>query len=216
MSPQPSAIPAPSAVGLSPAAALAVGPPAPPAAGLRSHLLSALRAPERLVDPAGPVSPQRVLAGLALGGVGALVFALVPALGPAGLSDADAWAPSVVALPPLLFALSFPPLVLGAALQGRPPGLRALAALAMAGPATAGLCWLALSPMLLLYALSTTEASTLGLLHAAAGLFGAAMGVAGAVRTAEAAGDAAPGRWVVRGHAVFTLWTAAVLAQALL
>ncbi len=70
--------------------------------------------------------------------------------------------------------------------------------------------------MLLLYALSTTEASTVALLHGAAGVFGAAMGVAGAVRTAAAAGSAAPGRWVVRGHAVFTLWTAAVLARALL
>lgn len=185
----------------------------PPAGGPTSGLLAALRAPDRLLDPGEAPRPARVLGGLGLGALGCLGFALAPALGPgiAGPAASLGW----IALPPLLFALCFPPLVLAAALQGRPPGLRALAALALSAPAVAGLSFLALSPLLLLYGLSSTEPGTLRVLWVGIGLLGAALGVVGAVRTAEAAGAPAPGRWLVRGHALFTLWTAAVLAGSL-
>jgi hypothetical protein len=184
-----------------------------PAAGLQRALWAALQAPERLVDPEVAASPARVAAGLALGALGAALWAGAPAVGPGagGLGLRLGW----LALPPLLFALSFPPLVLAANLAGRPPGLRGLAALALAAPAAAGTACLALCPLLGLYALTSTVPESVAVVHGLIGALGLIFGVVGATRTAEAVGAPAPPPWVVRLHAVFTLWTAAVLAAAL-
>lgn len=184
-----------------------------PAAGLQRALWAAAQAPERLVDPEVEPRPARVAAGLALGALGAALWAGAPAMGPGAgpVGLRFGW----LALPPLLFALSFPPLVLAANLSGRPPGLRGLAALALAAPAAAGASCLALSPLLGLYALTSTVSASVSVVHGLIGALAVVFGVVGATRTAEAVGAPAPPAWVVRLHAVFTLWTAAVLAAAL-
>jgi len=191
--------------------------PAPPTSAT-AELIATLAHPDGPLEEDRPPRPLRVAAATAIGLGGAGAFLAVGALGLAAATPVDGGAvggaaASLVAVPPLTFLLSVPPLYLATALRGRAPGLLRLMALGSAGPTAAG-TWLgATTPLLLLYLMTGGQSDVafvlLGLLL---GAMAVAAGVWGAARASRRAGPQSPGLAVALGHYGFSLWTMLVLS----
>jgi hypothetical protein len=181
----------------------------------RDAFFEAIAHPEALLSEGALDNPLRTAAGTCLGLCGWAAWGALTSLIDDGTSNSPNLS-GALALPPLVFALSFPPLALIAALGGRPSGWFRLAAVTAAGPAVAGTALLTLSPVLALYALTDRPGLGFGLTWVAFGLGALAAGTIGAVRTARLAGPVAPGVPVVLGHVAFTFWTLFALGRHLL
>ena len=176
-----------------------------------------LARPDAVLPPDGVVRPLDLAVRTAVGLGGAGIFCAVLALGiaSAGPEGAGRLAASLLrlaAVPPAAALLSFPPLVLMAALQGRETGLVRLAGVAAGGPAAAGIWMGAASPVLILFVLTGSVDAAFGLLSLAIAGVSVLAGAIGAVRNARRAGDTAPGAFTVLGHYGLFGWTAFVLA----
>jgi hypothetical protein len=177
-----------------------------------------LAAPDAVIPLDRPVEPLglAVTAALGLAGCGSFAALLGAGMQLAGVGAAGglAWW-SLPAVPPLAALLTFPPLYLVTALQGRPAGSLVLAAAASSGPVAVG-AWLgAASPLVLLYLL-TGEIDGGFFLLCALSLCGAvAAGAAAAVRNTLRGGPAAPGALTILAHYGLTVFTVAVLCAHL-
>jgi hypothetical protein len=176
-----------------------------------------LARPDAILPPDGAVRPLDLAVRTAVGLGGAAIFCGVLAAGiaSAGPERAGRLGASLLrlaAVPPAAALLSFPPLVLMAALQGRETGLVRLAGVAAGGPAAAGIWMGAASPVLMLFVLTGSVDAAFGLLSLAIAGVSVLAGAIGAVRNARRAGDTAPGAFTVLGHYGLFGWTAFVLA----
>jgi hypothetical protein len=183
-------------------------------AGLTAAARSYLATPDAVVPLDGEVRPLRLAVSTALGLAGTGAFLGILGAGMAMVQEGSAggswWA--AVAVPPVVAALSLPPLYLATVLQGRAPDTLRLCAVAAAGPTVAGAWLAAASPLLLLFLL-TGELDVAFFLLGFATLLGAgAMGAGAAVRNASRAGSGVPNLPTVLVHYAFTAWTAAVVA----
>lgn len=176
-----------------------------------------LARPEAVLPPDGHASPRVLAIRTALGLGGAALFCAVLATGIATTAPGDAGALGtgllrLAAVPPVAALLSFPPLVLMAALQGRQVGIATLAGVAAGGPVAAGVWMGAAAPVLLLFVLTGEVDAAFGLLSLAVAGGSVLAGAVGAVRNARRAGAAAPGAFTVLGHYALFGWTAFVLS----
>lgn len=191
--------------------------PAPPLSA-SAELVATLSHPDGPLEDGVSPRPLRVAAATAIGLAGAGAFLVVGSFGLASATPVEGAAVgtaavSLVAVPPLTFLLSVPPLYLATALRGRAPGLLRLMAVGSAGPTAAG-TWLgATTPLLLLYLMTGGQSDVafvlLGLLL---GAMAVAAGAWGAIGASRRAGPHSPGLAVVLGHYGFSLWTVLVLA----
>jgi hypothetical protein len=176
-----------------------------------------LARPDAVLPPDGAARPLDLAVRTALGLGGAALFCAVLAAGiasaaPGDAGDLGASLLRLAAVPPVAALLSFPPLVLMAALQGRETGLVKLAGVAAGGPVAAGIWMGAAAPVLLLFVLTGSVDAAFGLLSVAIAGGSVLAGAIGAVRNARRAGETAPGAFTVLGHYGLFGWTALVLA----
>jgi hypothetical protein len=176
-----------------------------------------LSRPDGILSENGATPAVEVAVRACIGLTGAAVFFAIVVAGFVSVSPelpgegvASLW--RLMAVPPTATLLSFPPLVLVAALQGREPNLARLAGVAAGGPAMAG-TWLgAGAPVLLLFLLSGEIDAAFALLALGLCLVGGMAGAVGAVRNARRAGASAPGALTVLAHYALFGWTALVLS----
>lgn len=176
-----------------------------------------LARPDAVLPADGGARPLELAVRTALGLGGAALFCTVLVAGIASAPPGDATTLReglirLAAVPPVAALLSFPPLVLMAALQGREIGLVRLAGVAAGGPVSAGVWMGAAAPVLLLFVLTGTVDVAFGLLAVGTAGVSVLAGAVGAVRNARRAGEAAPGAFTVLGHYGLFGWTALVLA----
>lgn len=175
-----------------------------------------LSAPDAVIPLDRPIEPLGLAVTTALGLVGAgTFFGLVGAALATGQRGGDLEWWTLPAVPPLAALLTFPPLYLVTALQGRPAGTLTLAAVASSGPTVVG-AWLgAASPLLLLYVLTGEIDTAFYLLAWLILLFAVAAGAAASVRNSLRAGPSAPGVLTTLLHYALTGFTVLVLCAHL-
>ena len=174
-------------------------------------LTAYLRSPDVVLPDGEPTPPLPMAVAIAAGLSGMALFSSTVGIGILSHGQRSLDWPALMVIPPLVAVLSVPPLLLISALLGRAPGTIKVIGVAASGPTITGACLGAASPLVLLYALTGQIDASFVLLVMGLTLTATAAGAWGALKNSRRAGAASPGRLIVLGHYLFTLWTALVL-----